>query len=231
MRKFLILAGLAIALVAGCEFSVVERYRYRLIVEVEADGQIKSGAGVIQVVHRPDIVPGRGFKYQSTFSGQAVFVDLGQRGNLIATLEPSNSFTYAFFPMAAFFHNPVSGSPEEQRDRYVRLKILSAQRAKAELPPQHIPMLVTFRNLSNPKSVEQVDPADLAATFGAGVRLKAVWVEMADARVTDDLEKTLPWLPDIAAKKVALDGGPTSSGRGTLASRLDAGSFQFLGFR
>ena len=231
MRKFLILAGLMIVLVAGCEFGLVERYRYKLIVDVEVDDQIKSGTSVIQVVHRPDIVPGRPLKHQSTFSGQAVFVDLGSRGNLIATLEPRNSFSPAYLPMAAFFRYPASASADEQKERFAQLKALSIRRAKSALPSEHIPLLVTFRTLHEPKSVEQVDPAALETTFGPGVRLKAVWIEMTDAPVTDDLARKLPWLTDIAAKKVALDGEAASLHPRTLASRLSAGSFQFLGFR
>ncbi|GHC49029.1 hypothetical protein [Neogemmobacter tilapiae] len=54
-----------------------------------------------------------------------------------------------------------------------------------ELPPEAWPMLVTFDDITKPETVRRVDPADLAAVFGAGVRLKAAKLEVTDAAVTE----------------------------------------------
>lgn len=56
------------------------------------------------------------------------------------------------------------------------------------------PMLVTFSDLGDPASVERVDPDDLAASFGDGVRLKRVTVQMTDDPVTTGITTRLPWL-------------------------------------
>lgn len=47
-----------------------------------------------------------------------------------------------------------------------------------------MPMFVRFRDLSDPTSVEKVDSQDFAASFGEGVKLKRVWIEMTDDSVT-----------------------------------------------
>ncbi|MBS0563021.1 MAG: hypothetical protein JSR87_00565 [Proteobacteria bacterium] len=57
--------------------------------------------------------------------------------------------------------------------------------------------MVTFDDISDPKSVRQVDPADLAATFGPGVALKAVTLAVTDAPVTEG--KVEGVLGDLAA--------------------------------
>ena len=46
-----------------------------------------------------------------------------------------------------------------------------------ELPREAWPMLVTFDDIEKPETVRRVDPADLGAVFGAGVRLQAVTLE------------------------------------------------------
>ncbi|MFO1174759.1 MAG: hypothetical protein U1E48_06075 [Paracoccaceae bacterium] len=53
------------------------------------------------------------------------------------------------------------------------------------LTPDLYPLLVTFDDIHDPKSVRQVDPADLAAAFGPGVRLKAVTLAVTDEAVTE----------------------------------------------
>ena len=46
-------------------------------------------------------------------------------------------------------------------------------------------MLVTFDDIAKPETVRRVDPADLAAVFGEGVRLKAVTLEITEMKVTE----------------------------------------------
>jgi hypothetical protein len=52
-------------------------------------------------------------------------------------------------------------------------------------------MLVTFKDIADPTSVVLVDPDDLAASFGAGYRLKAITVQVTDKPVTVGIEKRL----------------------------------------
>ena len=60
------------------------------------------------------------------------------------------------------------------------------------------PMLVTFGDLADPTSVAEVDPDDLAATFGEGVKLKRITVELTDDPVTTGIEERLGWLPKFS---------------------------------
>jgi hypothetical protein len=64
-----------------------------------------------------------------------------------------------------------------------------------ELGPEARPMLVTFDDFTKPETVRRVNPADLAAVFGEGVRLKAVTLEITDEAVTEGrVAGVLGWL-------------------------------------
>ncbi|MGL4239164.1 hypothetical protein [Tabrizicola sp.] len=63
------------------------------------------------------------------------------------------------------------------------------------LPTEGWPMLVTFDNIASPETVREVDPEDLGAVFGEGVRLKAVTLEITREAVTEGrVEGLLGWL-------------------------------------
>ena len=55
-------------------------------------------------------------------------------------------------------------------------------------------MLVTFGDLDDPTSVAEVDPDDLAASFGEGYALKRITVQITDDPVTTGIEQRLGWL-------------------------------------
>ena len=56
-------------------------------------------------------------------------------------------------------------------------------------------MLVTFEDITKPETVREVEPEDLAAVFGEGVRLQAVRLEITEEAVTEGaLDALLPWL-------------------------------------
>lgn len=58
-------------------------------------------------------------------------------------------------------------------------------------------MLVTFDDITKPETVRRVNPADLAAVFGEGVRVKAVTLEITGEAVTEGrVEGVLGWMPD-----------------------------------
>lgn len=65
----------------------------------------------------------------------------------------------------------------------------------APIPPEAYPLLVTFDDITRPETVREVDPADLAATFGAGVNLRDMTLEVTGEDVTEGLlEELLEWL-------------------------------------
>ena len=76
-----------------------------------------------------------------------------------------------------------------------------------ELKPDNYPMLVTFDDIKDPKTVRQVDPFNLAATFGDGYALKSMQLEITDEKVTEgEVERVLGWFADLRSKGFRLNG-------------------------
>jgi len=86
------------------------------------------------------------------------------------------------------------------------------------------PILVTFDALDDPRSVRLVDPRDLAASFGDGVRLVAIVVALTDDPVTKRLKRRLHWLIEDSPGSLDGDFRPTTDP--TLAQRLRHADFQ-----
>ena len=61
-----------------------------------------------------------------------------------------------------------------------------------------LPRLVTFGNIADPESVERVDPRALETSFGVGVKLRQITVQITDDAVTADISKRLTWLTSKA---------------------------------
>lgn len=54
--------------------------------------------------------------------------------------------------------------------------------------------MVTFTDITDPTTVNQVDPTNLAATFGPGVSLKRITLQITDEPVTEGkIESVLGW--------------------------------------
>ena len=63
------------------------------------------------------------------------------------------------------------------------------------LPPTAMPLLVTFDDISDPTTVRLVDPTNLSASFGPGVSLAGMTLEITEADVTEGrVEAVLGWL-------------------------------------
>ena len=127
--------------------------------------------------------------------GEAVMVEVAPGKYLFALLQESNQ-------LLAFktFFNVINPTEEQSR-------ALTRKAWTATLPAELYPMLVTFGDVARPESVMQVDPANLAASFGPGYALKAITLTITDEPVTKgNVEKVLGWLPDYKSKHLRLNG-------------------------
>jgi hypothetical protein len=84
-------------------------------------------------------------------------------------------------------------------------------------------MLVTFGDIKDPKSVKRVDPDDLSASFGAGVKLKAITVEITDDAVTTGIGGRLGWLGEYPEPSLKSNHSPTDY---SLAATIKHGDFR-----
>ena len=197
------LIGGAVAVLSGCGLLFPsDRLRQRITVEVETPAGLRSGSSVVETEVQEGKSWGDASGTSFTLKGEAVAVDLPGGRTLLALLrgasdtqdDPTTYQTRLFYEAlnagaAASVAVPIDGLDVMQARA-------AAKRANVSLtlPEKLYPMLVVFADIADPKSVQRVDPANLAAEFGPGVRLKRIIVEVTDDDVTTGGLKKLSWL-------------------------------------
>lgn len=194
-----LLTGGAAALLVGCSFQ--PSFRYKMTVEVETPDGLKSGHAVREVSFS---ARANGGDYGHV-RGEAVAVDLGGGEMLFALLSGQDGYVdYAGQGIWTIFRvmdrdiGP-SGGPHELWPNIPSIR---------EPITDPVPMLVTFADLPDPKSVQRVDPANLAASFGADVKLKRIVIERTRQDVTMGIGKRLEWLGGYPEPSLNLSHGP-----------------------
>jgi hypothetical protein len=218
-RAFLlVLAGaMATSFLPRCAFAEDKApdYRYRLTVEVDTPEGVKTGSSVIEVkqnIGRSGSSPLHSQIYRHA-NGEAVAVDLSGGKTLFALLRSDNDIEWAAQVMHRVAPKIDGETSDEAFDNILLIK------GTVELPrtfppvawiPERsaYPMMVTFGDLADPTSVAEVDPDDLAASFGEGVRLKRITVELTDDPVTTGIEERLGWLDEVGRARGSLIPNP-----------------------
>lgn len=228
----MLLAGPIMTALPGCGNILGKQYppyRYRVTVEVETPEGLRTGSSVIEV--SVSIASKRVFgpfaEAGASARGEAVAVDLGRRGVMFALLRNAAGEDWASgaFGIAAK-KVTLEESRRLPRDADIDPEFdLEMQRILALRGPHTIPrwfpadlghpevrsaypMLVKFRDIANPKTVEEVDPDNLAAAFGKGVKLRRIVTERTDDPVTKEIRKRLTWLDSVTGSFIK--GGPTT---------------------
>ena len=192
------LVGGAAALLSGCGLlGGNNSYRFKMTVEVETSEGLKTGSSVYEVLafKTSELITG-GTSSDSTLKGEAVAVDVPGGRTLFALLKTVNTSRHddlAYMSMRtldpAFNYNRVESTN--------RISAGDGIKSPNDVPATDYPMLVTFGDIDDPKSVQRVDPASLAASFGPGIRLKRITVEVTDDDVATGIEKRLRWLDHL----------------------------------
>ncbi|MDO8353944.1 MAG: hypothetical protein Q7T14_10820 [Aestuariivirga sp.] len=180
---FLVLSSLSLS---GCG---TYEWHQKLTVEVETPDGVKAGSAVTEVSWWENRVFKDGAALQSEIKGEAAVVDLGNGRYLFVLLSHANDSGYmaGLAPRVVVDRDGLAWSLEA----ITRAKGLSG---RLEVPSKHFPMLVTFTDINDPKSVKEVDPANLGATFGAGYALKSITLEVTNEAVTEGkIETVLGW--------------------------------------
>lgn len=213
MKKFAWIVGVVLVAVVAVAIAMskaaedkVYSWRYKITVAVETPEGVKTGSAVRQVDITKKLIaaetvtdPSTGkpkvkehYKYDNDITGEAVVVDLGERGVLFALID---WFDYSDVP--GVFNTP----------RYEDVvKIPSG--TKAEVTSiKYWPDFVTFMNMNEPKSVmrvldiercragasreeecKKVGPhiaeSHTEELFGEGVKIKEITLEITDEPVT-----------------------------------------------
>ena len=215
MKRGLVIVGvLLVGTLAYCkDFLIPYTWHQKMTLEVEVDSQLYTGSSVVKVnVGQSDpITQGLGYPLQFGARGEAAFVEL-----------PGTRYLFALLSGGPPDSGPQTNAVNIFKDRLPqrgieRFAVLSKSRLKQDIPHSHYPLLVTFTDITDPKTVQQVEPENLAATFGPGVSLKRITLGITDEPVTEGkIERVLGWLNDL--KKYRTD--PTNPFTNTLPREI-----------
>ncbi|WP_369720064.1 hypothetical protein AB8Z38_22960 [Bradyrhizobium sp. LLZ17] len=199
--------------------------RYRLTVEVQDGDQIKTGSSVIDVSY--NIEPANTPSHWNAFPtavGYAPTVNLGEKGMLFLTFEEATRtpeqriernkqirclyWDIGCLPFAAY--QKASGS--DYGNKKAALDELLRQSGPREVPFAVLPTLLRVRDINDlpmhasrfgnpPRKLVGVSPYDLAASFGPGVELKRVVLQLTDDPVTPPPEIWPQWLKELPKEK------------------------------
>ncbi len=206
--KFLLLLmrlGLAFGLQACAFFSLPTTIKYRLTLEVEANGAVHTGSGVIETRwYNQSSLKGlaNGIPWFVHTRGEAVTIDLGSKGLLFVLLTgvetKSRGSKQTYFPDDPQQVLLMQFSPLGQGSITPDfLEKLSHRRDVVKIPASGLPMLVHFRDIHDPATVEQVHPDDLATSFGPEIKLRGATIAITDEPLTIGIEEKLGWLKSL----------------------------------
>ena len=172
------LAGLGLSGCWGENFA----WNQKLKVVVETPSGERAGSAVTNVKTYVGLIPLSGNRRSSRSAGEATVVEVAPGKYLFVLLDDRTS------------NLAIDAWGSALPDTVEAFRAMERKRESITLPPDLYPMLVTFGNLNEPGSVQQVDPANLAASFGPGYALKSITLEITDEPVTQGaVEKVLPW--------------------------------------
>jgi hypothetical protein len=204
MTRWRAIAGLTVALLVFAWSQSTSSYRFRMTVEIETPQGLRTGSSVMEegaykkLKLTSEEHGGGGYTH-----GEAVVVDLpdgpvfalltlgdGQQplGYIVTNaLAPDMKLADidAYVATVGKLGRPWSGSVKADLPR---LRDIGAQ-FRENRYENGWPVMVRFRDIKVPKSVERVDPAKIG--------VKRIWVETTSDPVTRGIEKRLAWLDNM----------------------------------
>ncbi len=174
-------------------------HRYRLTVEIEADGKVHTGSGVVQVQWFELIMSQR--TENSRVEGRAPLVDLGKHGVVVAALK-NNIRSVQFKPeprdaeylaLEAFYGRPTWATKKvsQQRKAYAAIGGETGRRA---LPEASYPPFIWLPNPGDRGSAQPMMARDFSSKIDPSVKIRSVTVEMTNDPFDNNLFEKLPWL-------------------------------------
>jgi hypothetical protein len=216
-----IFAGLVIFVVGFFRLNFYDVHvRYRLTVEVQDGDQIKTGSSVIDVSYNiePDWSPSH-FNAFPVPVGYAPTVDLGEKGMLFLTFSNAtrtpeqraerNKQTFCLFddigclPFAAYQKSSAAGDFSRKKAELRELLLQSGPRDVSFIA---LPELIRFVDIDGQHRYVKLPPDDLAVSFGPGVELKRVVLQLTNDPVTPLPEIWPQWLKEKGQMSAVLKG-------------------------
>jgi hypothetical protein len=211
MTSVLRFAAVAVAALTltGCWGS--QSYRYKLTLALNTPQGVKRASSVVEVTFWHVSIPERGTMHQ--LRGEALYLDLGPGARPLVALLTSQlhpkygekqRWTRDAGPGMRQMSRIYGQAPSE--DYMDDVPRIAQTRGAHSIAPTDLPDLVTFADITDPKTVIEVDPNAPEAALGPGVSWNEITLESTDEPITTGIESKLTWLPAYFQKNLRLDG-------------------------
>ncbi|MCA0432574.1 MAG: hypothetical protein LCH46_04860 [Proteobacteria bacterium] len=167
---------------SGCVLPSWE-WHQKLTVVVDTPAGERSGSAVIYEKVLLGQLPAMANGISYTIRGEATVVEVAPGRYMFAVLSGLKTEALA----STVYRKNRNDDAEVTFDYVVKTR-------ESRLVPRNMyPLLVTFYDINDPRTVREVDPDDLARTFGPGYSLKRIEVQITDEPLTNEIVKLLPW--------------------------------------
>jgi hypothetical protein len=190
MKRFLFftLVVLATTVAVYKFFYPTHSYRYRLTINVEADGKLHSASSVVGVSWSAFFLPD--YHFNPELGGQATLVDLGTHGVVVATLingedyGPASDGAWGAIWIVPRAFGIQTGSSQ--------LTALEKVRGRRDLTPNNMPRFVWLSNPNDPMTAQKVLVQDFPTLIGPTVRFAGASIETTNDPLVIDIRGKLP---------------------------------------
>jgi hypothetical protein len=200
MKRVLVVAAVLVAL--GWVVFSQGRYSWhqKLTIIVETPAGEVSASSVSSIIWRKHESWWSVLGWSYDVTGEALVVEVTPGRYLLALMRGKGTTEY----MGSVAPASIAGREGRGLNLELFSELLSEVnysrgRAAGVIPVAEVwyPVLVTFDDITKPETVRVVDPENLAAVFGQGVRLKAVTLDITEEAVTEGrVEGVLEWMPN-----------------------------------
>ncbi len=213
--KYFILMVLLIVVLLGVYVASeinndIYTWHEKLTLEVETPEGLKTASSVQKIVWRHshgDLVFHEARGVFSSAKGEAAILEIVPGKYLFALFKGARGaeqfrdvgMYYADLANMLRKANPSQAHPHYKLSIKENVRIIKSPKGRPfALSKQYYPLLVTFKDINDPTSVQQVDPDNFAATFGPDIKLKSITLEITDEPVTTGkAEKVLGWFYNV----------------------------------
>lgn len=164
-------------------------YRYKLAATVDTPQGARSGYSVIEVAwHKGSSVFGSMRSSGYSYHAQAVAVDLPRGQTLFILPRTKDDVDWPAYALRGVVKDLGNVAGEDRLPHPVPRTI----RIIVDDIPNY-PWFIRFRDIRDPATVEEVDPDNLAHSFGRGFKLKSLTVQLTDEPISQGITDRLPW--------------------------------------
>jgi hypothetical protein len=193
-------------------------YKYRLTVSVRDHGELRSASNVVSVVETRNRLGGGA---PSLVCGEALVLPLKNGKVVFALLNGvyrdavMGQWQWRGSPTGIMLHRLGLETEYSWKDDSGIRRLPQTRTQIDYLKAYEMPEFVTFRNISDPTTIEQVDPEHPERTLGEGVQFENVALEASGDRITKGVVRSaLPWMPWLSVRYKYLDGSPSGEAVG-----------------